>query len=177
MKKCCFCGEGLPDTTAICPWCGRRQQQQQKSPVEPRELLSESPYVKVWLDFSMEGGSLIKMETDFSGLVEGLERFQDFAADIPWEMEIVHVTLSQEELIEWDARDEQVREMFRHSQRELGRNAAEARHLFVVVESDDETILSLCKFDKNGYWQFIDLEGQMRIPGYLELFRAKDDDH
>ena len=167
MKKCCFCSEELPDTTAVCPWCGRRQQQQQKSPVEPRE----SP-IKIEYDFS--GGAPIKIEYDFSGRREELKRF---LADIPWEMEMVHVTLSQEELIEWDARDEQVRETFRHSQSELGRNAAEARHLFVVVESDDETILSLCKFDKNGYWQFIDLEGQMRIPGYLELFRAKDDDH
>lgn len=47
MKKCCFCGEELPDTTAVCPWCGRRQHQQQKSPVETR-------------------GSPIKIEEEFS---------------------------------------------------------------------------------------------------------------
>jgi Bacterial SH3 domain len=26
MKKCHFCGELNPDTTVVCPWCGRRQQ-------------------------------------------------------------------------------------------------------------------------------------------------------
>jgi len=149
VKKCCFCSEELPDTTAVCPWCGRRQQQQQKSPVEPRE----SP-IKIEYDFS--GGAPIKIEYDFSGRREELKRF---LADIPWEMEMVHVILSEEELVEWDARDERVRETSRHSQRELDRREAEARrHLVALVESEDGTILSICKSDKAGTWQFVDLE-------------------
>jgi uncharacterized Zn finger protein (UPF0148 family) len=157
MKKCCFCGEELPDTTAVCPWCGRRQQQQQEGPVEPRE----SP-IKIESDFSDLAKSRINIKSDFSDL---LGRYDNFMADISEKTEAVHVILSQEELTQWDARDEKAREAFRDSQRELGRKAAEARHLFVVVESEDETLLSVCKFNKVGKWQFMDLEGPMRIPG------------
>ena len=32
MKKCYFCGEEIPGTTILCPWCGRRDPKADKSP-------------------------------------------------------------------------------------------------------------------------------------------------
>jgi len=157
MKKCLFCGEEIPETNAVCPWCGRRQQQQQKSSVETQE----SP-IKVELDYS--SGSPIKIKSDFSGLKEAMKRVEYFLADLPEETEVVRGELSQEQLIEWDARDEKARESFRHSYRELCRKMAEAKHLPARVVSEDGSMLSICKFDKAGTWQFIDLEGFARIP-------------
>jgi hypothetical protein len=157
MKKCCFCGEGLSDTTAVCPWCGRRQQQH-PSQVE----LEESP-IKVKVDLS--DVPPIKIEADSSGFADALKRIEDFLADIHEETGMVHNELTKEELIEWDARDEKAREAFRHSQRELCRKTAETKHLPAVIESEDGTILSVCKFDKTGKWQFIDFDGFARIPG------------
>ncbi len=157
MSKCCFCSEEIPDTTAVCPWCGRRQQQQQqKIPIDPQE-----PPIKVEFDFSDHAKSRIIVTSDFSEL---LESYDNFMADVLGKTEGVYVTLSQEELSQWDARDEKVREAFRHSQRELGRKAAEAKRLFAIVESEDETILSVCKFDNAGKWQFMDFDGPLRMP-------------
>lgn len=167
MKKCFFCGEGLSDTATVCPWCGRRQDQQQKSPADSREPLKvglDYSGIKVKLDYPGVR-SVIEMETDVSGIIETLEKVKNFTADIPENTETVSVVLSQDELSQWDASDEKARETFRQSQRELGRKSAEANHLPGMVESEDGTILSVCKFDKAGKWQFIDLEGFARIPG------------
>lgn len=108
---------------------------------------------------------VINIEFDFSSMAQGVELVNNFIAGMPGETKTLHVTLSPEELIQWDAHGEKVRETFRHSLRKLGQEAAEARRLFVLFESEDETILSVGKFDNAGKWQFIDLEGNMRIPG------------